>query len=66
MLEFVLVLLIEGMSSLTVQGFNDVLECEKAKERIVAGYTGTQKMEYTIGKQPTRNITAVCVERTKR
>jgi hypothetical protein len=65
MVEFVLILLLEGMSSLTVEGFADKEQCEAAKEQIVAGYLGSKKVEYTIGKQPTRNITAVCVERRK-
>lgn len=66
MLEFVLVVMLENMSTLTVEGFGNKAECELAKNDIVEGYVGTKKIEYTLGKQPTRNILATCVSRTGR
>ena len=66
MLEFALVLMIESMSTLTVEGFGNKAECELAKNDIVEGYVGTKKIEYTLGKQPKRIILATCVSKTGR
>ena len=65
MLEFVLVLVIESISTITIEGFANKVECELAKNDIVEGYVGIKKMEYTLGKQPTRNIVGVCISKTK-
>ena len=65
-LEFVLIILFEGVSSLVVEEFTSKSECEAARSAIVEGYKGVKNQEqdwYILGKQVKRDIITACVLR---